>query len=104
MLSESGGDRGEIDGGGGAHERRAVLYGVLSFGLPDCALRSAPVVFTAVTPHVPWLLRHLKPNPFVPKDRTSGSGLVDPRGAPPPPPPPPRAAASPASAYGPRRA
>ncbi|XP_034250614.1 serine protease easter-like [Thrips palmi] len=73
MLAEGGA------GGGEMMDNRAVLYGVLSYGLPDCALRSSPLAFTKVSHHVPWLVRNLRPNPFVPKDRSSGSGVVDPR-------------------------
>ncbi len=62
---------------------RDVLHGVLSFGVPDCAVRGAPLVFTRVARFVPWVLRHLEPNPFVPKEELSnGTGSLNPRIAP----------------------
>ncbi|KAE8741044.1 Serine protease easter-like [Frankliniella occidentalis] len=63
-----------------AAQERDVLHGVLSYGVPDCAIRAAPLVFTRVSHYVPWLLRNLRPNPFVPKDElVSGSGNLNPR-------------------------
>ena len=80
MLSEPSDPEHRDDAGAGAGAgQRSVLFGLLSFGLEDCALRSAPLVHTRVAHYVPWILRHLKPNPFVPKDRSTGSGQVDPR-------------------------
>ncbi|KAK3909567.1 Serine protease easter [Frankliniella fusca] len=59
---------------------RDVLHGVLSFGVPDCAVRGAPLVFTRVSSYVPWVIRHLEPNPFVPKEElANGSGSLNPR-------------------------
>lgn len=73
MLAEGGG------GGSEMMDNRAVLFGVLSYGLPDCALRASPLAFTKLSHYVSWVVRNLKPNPWVPKDRSSGSGVVDPR-------------------------
>ncbi|KAJ1529769.1 hypothetical protein ONE63_006516 [Megalurothrips usitatus] len=77
VLAEDAGDQAAP----WSMQQRAILYGVLSYGQLDCALRSAPLVFTKVSRYVPWVVQNLKPNPFVSKEPavSSSARLVDPR-------------------------